>query len=75
MPQDNQKPKLSDDDLAWSMVVFMEEHGGERMLKATAKACKLISEKAKTELDGTSAEVWAEAERLVRQAATHLEEN
>jgi len=75
MPQDNQKPKLSDDDLAWSMVVFMEENGGERMLRATAMACKLISEKAKTELDGTSAQVWEEARKRVASAAQHLEEN
>jgi len=77
MPQDNQtpQPNLSDDDLAWSMVVFMETHGGERMLRATAKACKLISEKSASELDGTSAQVWEEARKRVASAAQYLEEN
>ena len=35
MPQD--KPKLSDEELALSMFVFIEQHG-ERMIKATADA-------------------------------------
>lgn len=35
-------PTLSDDELALSMKVFMEQHGIKRMLKATAKACHLF---------------------------------
>ncbi len=69
------KNELSDDDLALSMLVFMEEHGEERMLRAMQAACMTISEKAGEELDGTSRDVWKKAGELVGQAAEHLENN
>jgi len=72
MPQD--KPKLSDNELALSMFVFIEQHG-ERMIKATADACRMVAEKSRKELDGTSALVWEKAGAWIDQAHSHLEEN
>ena len=56
------------------MLVFIEEHG-ERMIKATADACRMVAEKSKKELDGTSALVWEKAGAWIDQAHSHLEEN
>lgn len=68
------EPLTSDDELALSMFVFIEQHG-EGIIRATAIACKMIADKAVRTGDGTSKEVWTKAAELISQAATHLEEN
>lgn len=67
-------PALSDDELALSMLVFIEQHG-ERIIAATANACRMVADKAEKELDGTSALAWKKAGAWIDQAASHLEEN
>ena len=66
--------QLSDDDLALSMFVFIEQYG-ERMIKATSAACSMIADKARNDLDGTSAEVWDVAAQKIDSAYRHLESN
>lgn len=56
------------------MFVFIEQHG-ERIIKATANACRMIADKAEKDLDGTSAEVWNKAADFIDKAYKHLEEN
>lgn len=70
----NNEPELSDAELALSMFVFIEKHG-ERMIKATADACRMVAEKSRKELDGTSALEWDKAGAWIDQAYTSLEEN
>lgn len=65
-------PILSDDDLALSMFVFIEQYG-DRMIKATSQACGMVADKANKELDGTSEDIWRQTQRIVGEAATALE--
>ena len=66
---------LNDEELAFSMQCFMEDYGGERMIRATSKACKMIAEQADKDLDGTSRDIYMKASHMIHDAAEYLAEN
>lgn len=75
MPIPIQNPKaepISDEELALSLFVFIEKYGS-RVIRQTATACRMISDKAEKELDGASAIAWGQAASCVGQGANYLE--
>ena len=69
------KKQVPYDELVMSMFVFMQEQDGERMLKATADACRMIAKESEKELDGTSMHVWNKAGEMIDGTVKFLEEN
>jgi hypothetical protein len=66
---------ISDKDLALSMFCFMEDYGGERIIKAISDACKIVAEQADKDLDGTSRDIYMKASHMIHDAAEYLAEN
>lgn len=64
----NPPKQLSDDELAFSMFVFIEQYG-ERMIRATAKACQMASDKAAKDLDRANQALWNHTSQIVNEAA------
>lgn len=66
---------LNDEELAFSMLCFMEDYGGERIVKALANACRLVAADAEKNLDGTSRDIYNKAAKDIDNAADFLATN
>lgn len=58
-----------------SSVYQMIQRDGEKVIKAVADACSLISRDCNRELDGTSEQVWDHAAKKIDEVYKYLEEN